>query len=249
MKRFQFKVEYDGSRYAGWQVQDNAPTIQGKIETALRDFNQGHLVRIHGSGRTDAGVHALGQVAHFDLETHLSPKDIANAINAKTPDDIFIYDCREIDNQLHSRFDAKRRTYIYKLTTRYSPLFRQFQWFVKWRLDETLLQKCATLIEGKHNFGAFCKTADQADSKVCFIYNSVWKKEENLLTYEISGTRFLHSMVRMLVGTMIEVGRGKRTVGDFQNLLDNKINHDNRYTAPAHGLFLASVDYSDQPVF
>jgi tRNA pseudouridine38-40 synthase len=243
LKRFRFKVEYDGSNYAGWQVQNNDPTVQGEIEKALKDFNDGKLIRIHGAGRTDAGVHAFGQVAHFDFKTKLPPRAFENAINAKTPPDIFVYDCQEVKPEFHSRFDAVKRTYIYKVMTRFSPLHRNYYWYVKAKLDFDKLQQCAAMIIGEHDFESFCRTADQSSSKVCFIYNSVWKKEDNLLTYRVAGTRFLHSMVRMLVGTMIEVARGKRSVEKFRQMLSTTTIDPVRYTAPAHGLYLAKVEY------
>lgn len=246
MARFRFNVEYDGSNYAGWQVQDNAPTVQGEIEKALSDFNGGKLIRIQGSGRTDTGVHAVGQVAQFDFETAISPLSIEKALNAKTPADIFIYDLKEVSPEFHCRFNAVRRTYIYKITTQYSPLKRHYFWFMRWNIDFNLLQRCAKIIEGEHNFQGFCRTSDASPSKVCFIYNSVWKKDGNLLTYEVAGTRFLHSMVRMLVGTMIEVARGKRTVDKFKELLESRNIDASRYTAPAHGLYLAKVEYGEK---
>ncbi|MBN2281189.1 MAG: tRNA pseudouridine(38-40) synthase TruA [Candidatus Marinimicrobia bacterium] len=245
MRRFRFKVEYDGSAYAGWQVQDNAPTVQGEIEKALQDFNGGQLIRIQGSGRTDTGVHAFGQVAQFDFDTPLPPVAFEKALNAKTPADIYVYDFEEVDPSFHCRFDAIRRTYIYKITTRFSPMLRNYYWYVRWNFDFDLLQQCAQLIEGEHNFESFCRTADQASSKVCFIYNSAWKKDGNLLTYRIAGTRFLHSMVRMLVGTMMEVARGKRPIEKFHELLETTLIDETRYTAPAHGLYLAKVEYKN----
>ena len=243
LRRFRFKVEYDGTNYAGWQVQDNASTVQGEIEKALSEFNNGELIRIHGSGRTDAGVHAIGQVAQFDFETKLPPIVFEKAINAKTPTDIFVYDCEEVDPASHCRFDAVKRTYIYQITTKYSPMMRKYYWYMKWEIDFDLLQKCAKLIEGEHNFESFCLTADQAASKVCFIYNSVWKNDGNLLTYRVTGTRFLHSMVRILVGTMLEVARGKRSIEKFQEMLNTIQIDETKYTAPAHGLYLAKVEY------
>ena len=243
MARFRFKVEYDGTNYSGWQVQDNAPTVQGEIEKVLLDFYGGNLIRIQGSGRTDAGVHGIGQVAHFDFDTTIPPKSFENAINAKTPKDIYVYDFEIVPSDFHCRFDAYRRTYIYKISTIYSPIMRNYQWFVKSGIDFNKLQQCAEIILGEHNFGAFCKKSDVSQSKVCFIYNSIWKKDGNILTYTIAGTRFFHSMVRMLVGTMTEVARGKRSVEKFRQILENNKIDETRYTAPANGLYLAKVEY------
>ncbi len=243
MARFRFKIEYDGKNYSGWQVQNNAPTVQGEIEKVLKVLNNGKMVRIHGSGRTDAGVHGLGQVAHFDFDRKILSSSIENAINAKTPKDIYVYDLEETKADFHSRFDAVRRTYIYKITSKYSPLNRNYCWFIKREIDFDKLQECAELIVGDHNFESFCKKSDVSLSKVCFIYNSAWKKEDKLLTYTIAGTRFLHSMVRMLVGTMIEVGKGKRTIIEFNKILNNIRVDEARYTAPANGLYLSKVEY------
>lgn len=243
LARFRFKVEYDGSDYCGWQVQNNAPTVQGEIEKALKDFSNGNLIRIHGSGRTDTGVHAIAQVAHFDLDTDIPPLSLEKAINAKTPKNIFVYNLEKVSPEFHSRFDAFRRTYVYKVSTQYSPINRNYHWFVKWNIDFEKLQECADLIVGEHNFQAFCRTSDVSPSKVCFIYNSTWKKDGSLLTYRVAGTRFLHSMVRMLVGTMIEVARGKRSVSKFKELLESRKIDESRYTAPANGLYLAKVEY------
>ena len=237
-------IEYDGTNYFGWQKQKKGETIQELIERALLPLNGGRRgVRITGAGRTDAGVHALGQVAHFDMETELDPGTIKIVINANTPKDIYVTRCEEVDKSFHARFSAKRRKYIYRIARRYSPFDRLFSWCPPYELDTEKLHECSKLVVGKREFVRFCKSTCKAKSKECVVFESFWKEGERFLEYHISANRFLQSMVRMLVGTMIEVARGRYTVEDFKNLLENKTNEVQVLTAPAKGLFLKEIIY------
>ncbi|HDN60155.1 MAG TPA: tRNA pseudouridine(38-40) synthase TruA [Candidatus Marinimicrobia bacterium] len=244
LRRFKIVIEYDGTNYFGWQKQKKGETIQELIERALLPLNGGRRgVRITGAGRTDAGVHALGQVAHFDMETELDPGTIKIVINANTPKDIYVTRCEEVDKSFHARFSAKRRKYIYRIARRYSPFDRLFSWCPPYELDTEKLHKCSKLVVGKREFVRFCKSTCKAKSKECVVFESFWKEGERFLEYHISANRFLQSMVRMLVGTMIEVARGRYTVEDFKNLLENKTNEVQVLTAPAKGLFLKEIIY------
>ena len=243
MRRFKIQIEYDGTNYCGWQSQKNAPTIQATIEDALADLNKNRRVVIIGSGRTDSGVHALGQMAHFDLETKLAPETIKNAVNAKTPEDILIRKCSESDPKFHSRFWAKKRHYLYRISTTPTVIDRNFCWQYKSKFDFSKLNKCAELIIGQHDFTGFCKSTDEAESKVCKIFKSSWNIDKNFINYTIVGNRFLHSMVRMLAGTMMETAKGKLNIIDFKNIFENKKNRKSVFTAPAKGLFLTEVEY------
>lgn len=236
-------IEYDGTNYFGWQKQKKGETIQELIERALLPLNGGRRVRITGAGRTDAGVHALGQVAHFDMETELDPGTIKIVINANTPKDIYVTRCEEVDKSFHARFSAKRRKYIYRIARRYSPFDRLFSWCPPYELDTEKLHECSKLVVGKREFVRFCKSTCKAKSKECVVFESFWKEGERFLEYHVSANRFLQSMVRMLVGTMIEVARGRYTVEDFKNLLENKTNEVQVLTAPAKGLFLKEIIY------
>ncbi len=243
MKRFKLIIEYDGTNYSGWQKQNNVSTVQDTIEKALTELNKDKRIAIMGSGRTDTGVHALSQVAHFDIDTEIPARNIRLALNSKTPRDINITDCIEIDSDFHSRYDAIQREYLYKINTKYSVMNRNYTWYIKWNYNFDLLQKCAEMLIGTHDFEAFCLTSDQAKSKVCIIYKSAWKIDGNILNYSIVGNRFLHSMVRMLVGTMIYVGTGKYSLEEFKNILNKDKNRKHCFTAPARGLFLYNVNY------
>ncbi|MBO8151595.1 MAG: tRNA pseudouridine(38-40) synthase TruA [Candidatus Marinimicrobia bacterium] len=243
LRRFKIVIEYDGTNYFGWQKQKKGETIQELIERALLPLNGGRRVRITGAGRTDAGVHALGQVAHFDMETELDPGTIKIVINANTPKDIYVTRCEEVDKSFHARFSAKRRKYIYRIARRYSPFDRLFSWCPPYELDTEKLHECSKLVVGKREFVRFCRSTCKAKSKECVVFESFWKEGERFLEYHVSANRFLQSMVRMLVGTMIEVARGRYTVEDFKNLLENKTNEVQVLTAPAKGLFLKEIIY------
>ncbi|RKY49447.1 MAG: tRNA pseudouridine(38-40) synthase TruA [Candidatus Neomarinimicrobiota bacterium] len=243
LRRFKIVIEYDGTNYFGWQKQKKGETIQELIERALLPLNGGRRVRITGAGRTDAGVHALGQVAHFDMETELDPGTIKIVINANTPKDIYVTRCEEVDKSFHARFSAKRRKYIYRIARRYSPFDRLFSWCPPYELDTEKLHECSKLVVGKREFVRCCRSTCKAKSKECVVFESFWKEGERFLEYHVSANRFLQSMVRMLVGTMIEVARGRYTVEDFKNLLENKTNEVQVLTAPAKGLFLKEIIY------
>lgn len=245
MARFRLKIEYDGTSYHGWQKQKNAKTVQETIEKALIPLNKGKRVVVHGSGRTDSGVHALAQIAHFDLSTGLESDTIKNAINARTPRDIVIHNCDKVDPDFHARFAARKRYYMYKIHQGNTAIKRNYVWPVDHFLELDLLEKCAKMVKGDHDFEGFCRSSDEADHKKCRIYKSTWKIHKKTLIYKICGNRFLHSMVRMLTGTMIEVARGRYKLEDFSNILENK-NISKRvdpFTAPAKGLYLEKVEY------
>lgn len=243
LRRFKIVVEYDGTNYCGWQRQKRGVTIQELIEEALLPLNDGKRVKVTGAGRTDAGVHALGQVAHFDLRTELEPEKIKIVINANTPKDIYVVKCEEVDKSFHARFSARKREYIYRIARRYSPFDRLFSWCPPYELDTGKLHGCSELVVGRKEFVRFCKSTCKARSKECIVFESFWEEAERFLEYHISANRFLQSMVRMLVGTMVEVARGRYTVEDFKNLLENKANEVQVLTAPARGLFLKEVVY------
>jgi len=243
VRRFAIKVEYDGTNFYGWQRQAHKRSVQEILETGLADLNQGRKVTVIGAGRTDAGVHARAQVAHFDLTTKLAPERIRKALNAKTPSDIYVHQCWETNTDFHARFQARRRTYLYQILLGRSVVQRHYTWQIEFDLSQDRLVECARLIEGQHDFTRLCRSAAQSRSKICSIYESKWIKEEKMLYYKIVGDRFLHRMVRMLVGTMVEIARGKGIIADFQALIDNSKAALRTFTAPPQGLFLWQIEY------
>jgi len=242
-RRYKITIQYDGTAYCGWQRQRNALSVQELLESAVREMNRNQAVSVIGAGRTDSGVHALGQVAHFDLITDYRPETIRAALNAKTPRDIHISACERVAADFHARYSARRRMYQYRILTATSPVERLYSWQLAFRPAMDRLTKCARMLRGEHDFTRFCKQSCEAETRVCHIFQADWIQQGERYTFSIQGNRFVHSMVRMLVGTMIEVARGKYEPTDFQNLLDNQPDSVQVYTAPPGGLFLESVKY------
>lgn len=242
---FVLEVEYDGTNYAGFQIQPNVKTIQGELQKALKNIYQTKIT-IKASGRTDTGVHAHKQIFHF-----LPPKEIDNinlkaAINSQINRDIRIRKVGEADQDFHSRFSAVDRTYKYYILLKQDTFKRNYSWQINYDINVKHLKKCAKIIKGKHDFTAFCNAKSDAKHKLCIVKKSTWKIKNNSLIYTITANRFLHNMVRSLVGNMIKVGRGEKSVNDFRQILRDKIRHFDIYTAPAQGLFLEKVHYDNK---
>ena len=243
MPRFKITIQYDGSSFSGWQLQKNRKTVQGEIENALKVISHSKLrIPVHGSGRTDSGVHAYGQVAHFDLDTKLDSSELCNAINSNTAKECKIMSVVESDNGFESRFDARKRWYRYQVYNGSSILYRNQAWLIN-DIDVSLLRLVSKIILGEHDFLSFSKyRADQKNTR-SIIFESNWQDNESMLTYEISGNRFLHHMVRYLVGTMVQVSRGQFTIEQFRSLLHEPQKNVQIHRAPACGLILLRVEY------
>ncbi len=242
-------IEYDGTPYGGWQLQENAPTVQGRLTEAIFKVT-GEQVQITGAGRTDAGVHALGQVANFQIEHPLDSARFADAINFHLPDDIRVLESTEVASQFNSRFDATWRRYRYVMSNQRSALYRRRRWEHHHEVDPDQLRAAAALIIGEHDFAPFCVVASRKESNMCVVHHSAWRQIGPLWVYEIRGNRFLHSMVRSLVGAMVNVATRNRdqnslnlTMDDLRSMLHGSNSTRNPFTAPAHGLYLVSVGY------
>ena len=244
MSRYKITIQYDGLDFSGFQSQKNLNTIQDKIEYSLSFLNENNLIRLSGASRTDSGVHALGQVAHFDLDTDISLNDIKRAINARLPVEIRIIDIIEVDNQFHSRFDAIKKEYLYQCCLTDNPLLAKNHFIVK-KINFEILKDLETELLGKHDFLSFSKFDIEKKNTICEIFKSKWTLEDDKLFYIIEGNRFLHHMVRYLVGTMIGCMEGKITKKDFLSLLDNPIKNARLFKAPAHGLILNRIFYEN----
>lgn len=235
---------YDGTDFLGWQIQAKGRTVQGDIESALQAIYSKHI-SLFGSGRTDSGVHAYGQIAHFDVETTMSNSQIVKALNSHLKNDVWVSDCKEINSDFHARFSARKREYIYKISTMYTPFNRHTSWVLKWDVDIEKMNKCAELLLGKHDFTSFCKATAEVKDKICSIFSAEWEKNGEELSFNITANRFLQHMVRFLVGTMVEVGRGRYSIDDFTQFLNGKHPTLSVVRAPAHGLFLKNVSYEN----
>lgn len=240
-------IQYDGSAYHGWQVQKDPETIQGHLERGLSELFE-QRIPIVGSGRTDSGVHALGQVAHFEIEACTIPViNLGKALNRFLPADIRVIASQAVKDAFHSRFAAVRRQYRYQIQINPNVLQRGSQWSVRYELDVEKLHALSNIIKGQHDFSSFCYAGTETENMNCQILAASWTEHDGgVLTFSIAGDRFLHHMVRMLVGSMVEVARGKWSVAHFTELLNRPDRKSHTVTAPAHGLALMQVSYPDE---
>ena len=244
MSRYKIIIQYDGTNYFGWQMQSHERTIQKEIETALAPLNNDKRVIITGAGRTDAGVHAFGQVAHFDLDTNLKTTELLKALNARLPLDIKIIDLVQTNDEFHARFSAKRRHYRYQCYLGDNLLFKNQSWFTG-EIEKSKLEIFAEIIMGTHDFLSFSKLNKQLENTICSIYQSKWFKTENMLIFNVCGNRFLHHMVRYMVGTMVAGAQDKISLDYFDDLLTNPQKNVKIFKAPPEGIILIGIDYDE----
>ena len=243
MRNIKITIQYNGKNYCGWQKQNNSPGIQGTIEKAIFDITR-EEVKLTGSGRTDAGVHALGQVANFKINSQIPVDRIPNALNAKLPKDISIVKAEEVDEDFHSRYSAKKKTYRYQIynSPYRSPIYADISYPVKYDLDIDKMKKEAKSLIGTYDFKGFMSSGSSVTDTVRTIYNIEVSKSEDLIIIEIEGNGFLYNMVRIIAGTLVDIGRG-RIAEKMSTIIESKSRSMAGHTAPAHGLFLKKVDY------
>ena len=249
-KNFKLTIQYDGTRYSGWQIQKKEDTVQGLLKECVQKIIKSKNVNVLGSGRTDAGVHSLGQVVNFEINTNMNGTNIKNAINANLPKDIRVTSSEIVDKNFNSRFSAKKREYLYMIKNSVSPFDYRYYHLHKYDINVDLLNECAAIVLNNNNFSNFCKHSQDMDNYLCSIDYSFWKMDscennsgEYILKYRIRANRFLHHMVRMLVGTMLEVSKDHITIKDFENLFKKDANRNKVLTAPSKGLYLFKVYY------
>jgi tRNA pseudouridine38-40 synthase len=235
-------LEYDGTNFSGWQSQADGHAIQDHVEAAIFRLTQ-EKVRITGAGRTDAGVHARGQVVNFPLSKALPVQKIFMGLNFYLPDDIVVKKAEEVPEKFNARFDARRRVYQYFISPERTAVSRNFCWQLFVKLDFSLLQTLAGLILGGHDFSSFSRLEAQAKNRICKIYESDWRIQNGYYIYRIVANRFLHGMVRTLVGTMVDVARGRFSREEFEEIFQSQDREKAGQTAPARGLFLEEVIY------
>ncbi len=238
-------VEYDGTDFAGWQVQPNARTVQEEIERALRQVLQ-KPVSIVGGGRTDAGVHARGQVASFRTEGAVDPATLQRSLNGVLPEDVVVRKLDRVPDEFHARYSARERRYVYTIMRRPTALERRFSWQLFYRLDLPLLDACAAQLVGGHDYASFCKADSDVKETTCTVRSAAWTLADDVLRFEIAANRFLYGMVRALVGTQVDVARGYTPVEAFRTIFDAKDRRAAGVAAPARGLCLEEIRYDDQ---
>jgi len=248
-RRLVLLVEYDGTKYAGWQRQHNALAVQEVLEKTVGDI-AGSAVNVIGAGRTDAGVHAAGQVAHCIIPDSFTipHRKIAVALNTRLPNDIRVIAAVITDRPFHARFDASAREYSYALSLSQSVFYRHYTWQPRSNINIGLLHRTAEVFLGSHDFTTFSKLNNDTGSYICAIESSAWRRiDHDHLIYTVRADRFVYGMVRSLVGAMVEVAREKRTVEDVEQSLARADRSLNSPLAPARGLVLKRIHYPDNP--
>lgn len=239
MPRYFIEVAYKGTNYSGFQVQENANTIQAEIEKAFSTIHRSS-VELTGSSRTDAGVHALQNFFHFDYEETIHSQLIYK-INALLPQDIAVRNLIKMHESAHSRFDATSREYVYNIHSFKDPFIQTTSLYFPYKLDMELMNQASDLLKQQTNFFAFSKTNTQVKNFNCRIIKSEWKIEEKKITYNIEANRFLRGMVRAITATLLKIGRHKLSISEFEQLFTKEAKAG--YSVPAHGLFLTKVNY------
>jgi tRNA pseudouridine38-40 synthase len=245
MTNYKLTIEYDGTAYHGWQIQKNDITVQETIENTLAIMTK-ETIRVHASGRTDAGVHALGQVAHFKTGTRISAEGFMAGLNSLLPDDIVITGCERVDDDFHARFSAKRKTYQYRIFNHPVPIAigRQYAWHIRKKLDIQAMKEAICHIIGTYDFKSFEGAGSPRDHTTRTVFHAgVDMCEDEHIIFEITANGFLRYMVRNLAGTLVDVGLQKTSPESFKHILESKNRDMAGSTAPPQGLFLVNVCY------
>jgi tRNA pseudouridine38-40 synthase len=249
MRNFKLVLSYDGSEFAGWQIQPDAATIQGTLASAIGRVT-GEKVLPQGSGRTDAGVHALSQVASFATESPIPPENLVIALNDVLPSAIRVLEAAEVPADFHARKSARGKTYCYRMyrAAICPPFLARYVWHYPYPLDEHAMVTAASLVIGEHDFTSFAavdpeRGKEESCSNVRTIFDSSWERQGDEFVYTVSGSGFLHHMVRNLVGTFLLVGKGSLKPEDVKTILDARNRSAAGATAPASGLYLVHVQY------
>ena len=244
MPRFKLVIEYNGSRYSGWQTQKNARTVAGEIERAVRDATRREEFELYGAGRTDAGVHALAQVAHLDLYTDLPPHTLRVRINDALPSDIHIRRIDKVPHRFHARHDAEARSYLYQISRRKTAFFKPYVWWIREPLDIARMREAARPFVGMQNYASFSADEPGEKSTKVLVDRLEIVEQDDLVLVRIVGSHFLWRMVRRIVGVLAAVGRGELTPAQAGGFLEERSELPAALTAPGSGLFLEAVYYS-----
>lgn len=245
MQRYKCTVSYDGSSYCGFQIQPKDRTVQGEIERALKKLHKGQEIRIQASGRTDAGVHAKGQVIHFDSDIDIPAEKWPVAINTLLPHDIVMQDAELVSESFHARFNVKAKEYRYfiQLGERRDPFRRSFAYYYPYTLDIDAMKEAINHFIGEYDFTSFCSAKTDKEVKVRKITSVHLERREDTLIFSFKGNGFLYNMVRIMVGTLLDVGRGRKTPHSIPTIIEKRDRMAAGKTASANGLYLWKVEY------
>ena len=244
MRNIKLTIEYDGKDFNGWQKQPNKLNIQGEIERAIYNITK-EEVDLIGSGRTDAGVHALGQVANFKTNSEISIEKLPLAINSQLKNSIVIKEAEEVDERFHSRYNAKHKTYRYIINNSKcgTAIYRNLEYSYPFKLDVEKMKQASKYFEGEHDFKAFKSSGTSSKNSVRTIYKAIVKQEGEKIIIELTGNGFLYNMVRIISGTLLDVGLGKIQPEEIPEMIESKDRQRAGKTHPAHGLYLVEVKY------
>ena len=244
MSTYRLLIEYDGAPFHGWQVQPDHPSVQSAVEEALSTALRSPI-NVVGSGRTDAGVHARGQVAHFETDAAVDAFRLKRSLNGLLPPSVAVLDVAPAPDGFHARYDACRRLYHYHVAAEPRALDRHLRWHLRPAPDWDWMNEAAAHLRGEHHFGSFCLTQSATQNRVCTVEFARWVPDGRPgdWRFEVAADRFLHGMVRALVGTLVEVGRGKRSPESMRDVLAARDRRAAGPAAPAHGLVLERVSY------
>jgi len=245
LKRFFIHLSFNGHNYHGWQKQDNAESLQGIISHAL-GILLGQPTEVTGAGRTDTGVHARNYFAHFDIiskELKFTSEELVFKLTSFLPDDIAIQHIFEVKPKVHARYSAVSRTYCYYISRNKNPFNHKFSYYIYGFLDVDKMNRAASLLLGNDDFKSFCKTGSGNVSTICKVTHAKWEEINDMLVFTITANRFLRNMVRAIVGTLIDVGKGKITLDDFKEIIQSKNRSDAGFSVPAFALFLENIEY------
>jgi tRNA pseudouridine38-40 synthase len=248
MSRYKLTLEYEGTKYSGWQMQKGGKSVQGEILDACRDLFSKDKLDIYGAGRTDSGVHALAQVAHLEVDTDLLPLKIKYGINDRLPSDISILKVEEADPKFHARHDAIARSYIYQISRRRTAFGKKWVWWIKDTLDLDLMKKVASEFPGLKDYRSFTDEAQESGSTKVEIKHAEVYEYGDILVFHVIGSHFLWKQVRRMTGVLVEAGRGKISCEDVISFFKNHSDIPAKLTAPPSGLFLERVYYKNDEI-
>ena len=242
MKNYKLTIQYDGRNYSGWQIQKNSESIQQKITDAIEILLK-EKVNLIGSGRTDSGVHAFGQVANFRTETEIDIYRFKHSLNSILPYDIVVSSMDEIDLDFHARYDAKKRTYLYLITQTRSPFYKNYSYFYPRKIDLEKLNVLSKLFLGEKEFTSFSKKNDEVENKNCTVYKTFWRQKGEIILFSIQASRYLHGMVRTIVGTLLHAQEQNHPEIFIEEIFNSQNREEAFEAVPAKGLFLYKVEY------
>ena len=244
MPRYFLDIAYNGTAYHGWQIQDNAHTVQAELEKCLSTVLR-QKTEIMGSGRTDTGVHARQQIVHLEMEEPADRRKLIHKLNGFLPKDISVAGMRQVGGEAHARFDAEERSYEYHIHQRKSPFLENLSYYYPKALDIDRMNEAAQKLIGEQDFESFSKVKTEVNTFICTIKEARWEKQNDSLVFHVTANRFLRGMVRALVGTLLDAGLGKLKATDFVSIIESRDRRKAGRAVPAHGLYLTRVVYPD----